>query len=154
MADTHFTGPVLSGDLITGQTSGPNQGYVQLTQATTLTQNGTSAVSSTLYIPAGSTIQNFLIDVLTAHNSGTSDTLSAGITAGGTQYVSGVSMQTAGRISPTFTGAQLGAMSGQSIVGVAAATTAPVVITATPVGTTATAGYTNVTVVYTQLTSS
>ena len=149
MAATHFSGPVLSGDLQSGDTNGPNQGFAVLTQNTSITQNSTTAVSSTLYIPAGSQIINFNIDVLTAFNSATSATLSIGTAAAGTQYVGSVNAKTAGRASITFTAAQLAAMNGVSIVGAAAATSAPVVVTVTPVGATS-AGYVEVTIIYAQ----
>ena len=126
-----------------------------MAQTTSLTQNGATAVSATIYIPAGSQITAFDIDVLTAFNSGTSATLSIGTSAAATTYVSGVDVKTAtGRIGATYTAAQLAAMSNQSVLGVASPTLAPVVITITPVGTAATAGYVNVTVKYIQLTSS
>jgi hypothetical protein len=149
MAATHFSGPVIAGDLQTGETNGPNQGNVVLTQFTSITQNSTNAVSSTLYIPAGSQILNFNIDVLTAFDSATSATLSIGTAAAGTQYVGSVSVKTAGRATITFSAAQLAAMSGVTVTGTASPTTAPVVITVTPVGAT-TAGYVEVTVVYVQ----
>jgi len=155
MGQTNFTGPVTSGDLQQGQTNGPNIGFARLAQSVALTQNGATAVSATLYIPAGSQIVSFDIDVLTAFNSGTSATLSVGISAAATTYVSGVDVKTAtGRIAPTYTAAQLAAMSNQTVLGVAAPTVAPVVVTITPVGTAATAGYVSVTVNYIQLTSS
>ena len=153
MAATHLTGPLLTGDLQQGETNGPNQGFVQLVQSTTITQNSTNAVSSTIYIPAGSLILDFKIDVLTAFNSATSATLTIGTAAGGTQYVGSINAKTAGRAAITFTAAQLAAMSNQSVLGVAAPTTAPVVVTVTPVGATS-AGYVNVSVLYAQLTSS
>ena len=105
MASTHFSGPVIAGDLQQGDVNGPNQGPVRLSQYVNLTQNSTTAVSSTLYIPAGSIIESIA--------------------------------------------AQLAAMSGQSVLGVAAPTTAPVVVTITPVGAT-TAGYVHVTINYFQ----
>jgi len=151
MAATHFSGPVITGDLQQGETNGPNQGFVRLSQVTNLTQNSTTAVSSTLYVPAGSIIESVVVDVLTAFDSATSATLSVGLTAGGTEYVSGVNVKAAtGRIAITYTAAQLAAMSGQSVLGVAAPTTAPVVVTITPVGAT-TAGYVHVTLNYIQL---
>ena len=151
MGTTTFSGPVRSGTLKTGETNGPNIGYAVLEQETSITQNSTSAVSSTLYIPAGSKIINILVDVLTAFNSGTSAVLSVGTTAGGTQYASGVDVKTAtGRITPTFTAAQLAAMSNVTVLGVAAPTTAPVVVTVTPTGATS-AGYVRVTILYSQL---
>lgn len=149
MAATHFSGPVLSGDLQSGETNGPNQGYAVLMQTTSITQNSTTAVSSTLYIPAGAQIIDFNIDVLTAFNSATSATLSIGTAAAGTQYVSSVNAKTAGRASITYTAAQLAAMSGVTVLGVTAAVSAPVVVTVTPVGAT-TAGYVEVTVIYAQ----
>jgi hypothetical protein len=149
MAATHFSGPVLSGDLQQGDTNGPNQGFAVLTQNTSITQNSTTAVSSTLYIPAGSQIINFNIDVLTAFNSATTATLSIGTAAAGTQYVGSVNAKTAGRASITFTAAQLAAMNGVSVLGAAAATSAPVVVTVTPVGATS-AGYVEVTIIYAQ----
>jgi len=150
MASTHFSGPVLTGDLQQGEVNGPNQGFVRLSQYTNLTQNSTTAVSSTLYIPAGSIIESIVVDVLTAFDSATSATLTVGTAAAGTQYVSGVNVKAAtGRITITYTAAQLAAMSGQSVLGVAAPTTAPVVVTITPVGAT-TAGYVHVTLNYIQ----
>lgn len=151
MTATHFSGPVMAGTKTAGETNGPNQGYMVMEQETSITQNSTNAVSSTIYIPAGSKIININVDVLTAFNSATSAVLSVGITAGGTEYVSGVDVKTStGRIAPTFTAAQLAAMSNVSVLGVAAPTTAPVVVTVTPTGATS-AGYVRVTVLYAQL---
>ena len=149
MAATHLSGPLITGDLQQGATNGPNQGPVALTQSTSITQNSTTAVSSTLYIPAGARILGFFIDVLTAYDSATSATLSIGTAAAGTQFVGSVNAKTAGRAAPTYTAAQLAAMAGVSIVGVAAAIAGPVVVTITPVGAT-TAGYVVVTVQYVQ----
>ena len=151
MGTTTFSGPVRAGNKTSGETNGPNIGVVTLMQETAITQNSTNAVSSTLYIPAGAKIVNILVDVLTAFNSATSAVLSVGKTAGGTEYASGVDVKTAtGRITPTFTAAQLAAMSNVSVLGVAAPTTAPVVVTVTPTGATS-AGYVRVTLVYAQL---
>ena len=150
MGATHFSGPVIAGDLQQGETNGPNQGNVILSQSTSITQNSTTAVSSTLYIPAGSRIIGFNVDVLTAFNSATSATLSVGLTAGGTDYVSGVNVKAAtGRIAATYTAAQLAAMNGVTTTGTAAPTTAPVVVTVTPSGATS-AGYVVVTMLYVQ----
>ena len=150
MGATHFSGPVVSGTLQQGETNGPNQGFAVLTQSTSITQNSTTAVSSTLYIPAGSRIVDFNIDVLTAYNSATSATLTIGTAAAGTQYVGSIDAKTAGRAAPTYTAAQLAAMNGVTTTGTAAPTTAPVVVTVTPVGATS-AGYVVVTIIYAQL---
>ena len=150
MGATHFSGPVVSGTLQQGETDGPNQGFAVLTQSTSITQNSTTAVSSTLYIPAGSEIIDFNIDVLTAFNSATSATLTIGTAAAGTQYVGSIDAKTAGRAAITYTAAQLAAMNGVTTTGTAAPTTAPVVVTVTPVGATS-AGYVVVTIIYAQL---
>jgi hypothetical protein len=149
MGTTTFSGPVRSGTLKTGEPNGPNLGFAVLEQETSITQNSTTAVSSTLYIPAGSKIIDIIVDVLTAFNSATTAVLSVGTAAAGTQYASGVDAKTAGRVRPTFTAAQLAAMSNVSVLGVPAPTTAPVVVTVTPTGATS-AGYVNVTLVYAQ----
>lgn len=150
MGTTTFSGPVRSGTLKTGETNGPNLGFAVLEQETSITQNSTTAVSSTLYIPVGAKLIDILVDTLTAFNSATTAVLSVGITAGGTEYASGVDVKTAGRVRPTFTAAQLAAMSNVSVLGVAAPTPAPVVVTVTPTGATS-AGYVRVTLVYAQL---
>lgn len=149
MGATHFSGPVVSGDLQIGETYGPNQGLTVLSQSTSITQNSTTAVSSTLYIPAGARIVDFNVDVLTAFDSATSATLTIGTAAAGTQYVSGVDAKTAGRAAITYTAAQLAAMNGVTVTGTAAATVPTMVVTVTPVGAT-TAGYVVVTVLYVQ----
>lgn len=152
MTATHFSGPVIAGPRQTGDTLGANQGYSVLAQAVNLTQNSTNVVSSTIYIPTGARIVDIIVDVLTAFNSATTAVLSVGTAAAGTQYASGVDAKTAGRVRPTFTAAQLAAMSGQSIVGAAAAIASPgtVVVSITPTGATS-AGYVTVNVVYEQL---
>lgn len=150
MGTTTFSGPVRSGTLKTGETNGPNLGFALLEQETALTQNSTTAVSSTLYVPVGSKLVDIIVDVLTAFNSASSAVLTVGTSAGGTQYAGSVDAKTAGRVRPTFTAAQLAAMSNVSVLGVPAPTPAPVVITITPTGATS-AGYVRVTLVYAQL---
>ncbi len=86
-------------------------GFAHLVQTGTIVQNSTTAVDYILYLDAGSQITSFQVDVLTAYDSATSATFSAGITSGGTEYVSGVDCKAAaGRIVPAYTGAQLLAM--------------------------------------------
>lgn len=152
MGQTVFSGPVISGDKLAGDSSGfgPNQGNAILFQSTSITQNSTSAVTSELFLPANARIVGFYIDVLTAFNSATSATLSVGITAGGTDYVSGVDVHTAaGRIAPIFTAAQLAAMDGVTLLGAASAVAPPLFVTITPVGATS-AGYVQVGILYVQ----
>jgi len=140
MGTTTFTGPIRSGTLKAGETSGsntgPNIGNAHLTQFTTLVQAGGGLVQSaaTIYIPVGARITSFNVDVLTAFDSATSATLSIGTAASGTQYVSGVNAKTAGRAAISYTAAQLAAMAGLTTAGAASATVAPIVVTVTSVG--------------------
>ncbi len=162
MTATTFSGPVLAGPQkdVTGVAADPfNQGFARLQQSANIafntTGNGSTATvqSVLINVPPGSRLDAFIVDVLTAYNSSSSATFSAGLTAGGTEYASGVNVKAAtGRITITYTAAQLAAMSGQSVLGVAAAIAAPgnVYLTITSSGT-PTAGYVTVAVNYTQL---
>lgn len=135
MGTTTFSGPVRSGTLKTGDVNGPNLGLAKLSQFTNIAFNATLVSRATLYVPAGSRLSDFIVDVLTAFNSATSATLTVGSTLGGSEYVSGVNVKAAtGRIAITFTAAQLAAMAGQTVLGVAAPVAAPVYITITSVG--------------------
>jgi hypothetical protein len=144
MTTTAVTGPLSTfTQKLDGTATGyTDQGYCVMSQSTTITQNSTTAVSASLYLPQGSQIVNFFIDVTTAFDSATSATLTIGTAAAGTQYVSGVNAKTAGRAAPTLSAAQLTAMAN---IG----TTPAVVTTVTPVGAT-TAGAVRVTVFYVQ----
>ena len=141
MGKTTWSGPITAGTVREGATA--NFGYGVLSQTATITQNSTSAVDATFYLPANTQIHGFNIDVLTVFNSGTSATFSAGTTSGGTQYVSGVDVKTAaGRIAPTYSAAQLTAMADVT-------TNTTLVATVTPSGATST-GLVRVTVIYSQ----
>jgi hypothetical protein len=119
-------------------------GNALLVQNGVLVHNTTNAVSFQFNVPQNSQIVDILVDTTTAWNSATSDTLSVGIAAAGTDYASGVDVKTAaGRIRPTFTAAQLLAMSNVT-------TSTTVFATVTPVGS-ATAGNTIVTLIYQQV---
>lgn len=154
MGQTHFSGPVIAGTLTTGQTDGPNQGYVQLSQTIGIPFNATLVSNATIYVPKNAIIQSFTNDVLTAFDSATSATLSAGVASGGTEYMSGVNVKAAtGRIAATYTAAQLAAMKNIGVTGVAVAAANQVKtinITVTSVGQ-PTAGYVYVTVSYLQI---
>lgn len=137
---SHWSGPLCSGTVKDGATA--NLGYAVLSQTGTYTQNGLTAVSVTFYLPANAQITEFFIDSLVAYNSATSATLSIGTAAAGTQYVSGVDMKVAGRLSPTLTAAQLTAMANIT-------TNTTMVATITVVGATS-AGNGRITVEYVQ----
>lgn len=143
MARTTFSGPLASGDKEAGVSGGSNVGLVVLSQTATITQNSTNAVSATFNVPANSQILRVIPDVTTAFNSASSAVLSVGTTAGGTQYTGSIDVKTAaGRIVPTYTGAQVAAMAD---VG----TNTSVVATVTPTGATS-AGAVRVTIEYVQ----
>lgn len=134
-------GPLYTGTIQVG--AGVDMGLAVLSQDATLVHNTTSAVSATFNVPPNTQILDFLIDTTTAWNSATSDTLSIGTSAAATTYAGSVDVKTAaGRIRPTFTGAQLLAMSNVT-------TNTTVVATVTPVGS-ASAGSTIVTMIYVQ----
>jgi hypothetical protein len=143
---TSFNGPVLVGTRPQNSATTPavnDYGLVVLAQQVALAVNtGTGAVTGTCYLPIGSAILDIVCDTTTAWNSGTSDTLSVGTAAAGTQYASGVDVKTAtGRTRPTFTATQLTNM--QNV-----AAPAELFFTVTQVGTAATTGATLVTVFY------
>lgn len=144
MSETAFSGPVAT---YTSQVSGAtgsysDKGWVVMSQRMTITQNGTTAVDATFYVPANSTLLDILSDTTVAWNSGTSAVLTVGRTSAGTEYASGVSTAAAGRVRPTFTATQLGNMDDVT-------SHVAVVATITPTGATS-AGTTIVTLLYIQ----
>lgn len=146
-----YTGPVISGPIWNpGDLRGPvNTGLSVLTQTGTLTENGATAVTFQFNLPSGSQITDIHIDTTTAWNSGTTDNITVGLTAGGSDFISATSVQTAGRATPTYltSGTELAAM---LVVGSTPSNGVPVFATVTPTGTAATAGSTTVTLVYIQ----
>lgn len=138
MGNTTWGGPLRIGDTVSGSLA--NVGTVVLSQSVTLTQNGTNAVSGTLYLPRRAIITEIFFDILVAFDSATSATGTVGITAGGTEYASGVNCKTGIRVYPTHTRPQIVAMASTG-------NTTPVIATVTPVGAT-TAGSVKVHVQY------
>lgn len=152
MSRSTFSGPVLSGTV--KYNTYKNVGNSVVSQAKTITQNSTNAVSATFYLPALSQIINFNIDTTVSWNSATSAILTIGLTAGGTEYVTSVDVKAAtGRSAYTFTQAQLIAMLSAAInTSDSTAAGAPIsrlVATVTPTGATS-AGTTTITVCYAQ----
>ena len=145
MSQTTFSGPLASGDRNAGESGGPNLGFVTLSQTTLIDFDATLVQDATFNIPASSQIVDFYVDVLTAYDSATSATLSAGTASGGTQYLSAVSVKTAARRPNGFSAAQLAAMDD---VG----SNHTVVATVTSVGQ-PTAGQVRVTMLYVQTTA-
>jgi len=129
MPATNFTAISL-GTSPTAASTDLDIGYAGAYQFGVIVQNSTTAVSVTHKLPKNSRILAIVPNTTVAFDSATSATFTAGTTAGGTTYVSGVDLKaTAGRLSPTYTGAQLLAM--ENIT-----TNTTVVVTATPVGAT------------------
>lgn len=110
MAQTQFNGPLVAGDQQPGDPAGSNIGYVVLSQTALITYDADLVQEAVFYLPKNSQIVDILVDVLTAYNSATSATLTAGATSGGTEYAGSVNAKTAGRTRPTYTAAQLAAM--------------------------------------------
>lgn len=144
-----FAGPVIAGPRNGARsdgTQGANQGILVAEQVVSLTQNGTNAVSATMYIPKHSQIVDFYVDTSVIWNSATSAILSIGTTAADTVYVSGLHLETVttanGRLKPTFTTTQLTNMSDTG-------SNEPVVVTVTPTGATS-AGTVFVSMLYRQ----
>ena len=142
MAQTTWGGPLASGDKAAGIAGGSNIGLVVLSQTALIDFDATLVQNATINLPVNSQLIDVFVDTLTAFNSATSATLSVGTATGGTQYVSGLNVKTAGRSTTAHTAAQLAAMDdiGANIA---------VVATITSVGQ-PTAGQVRVTYVYVQ----
>lgn len=110
MSQTTWSGPLASGDRNAGEAGGPNLGFVVLSQTAVIDVDATLVQNATFNIPAKSQIVDFNVDVLTAYDSATSATLSAGLTSGGTQYLSAINVKLAGRRPNAYSAAQLAAM--------------------------------------------
>lgn len=121
MGVTRFTGPVMVGTKLKGDTNGPNLGFTRLVQTQLITQNGAGTQDFVINIPASSILADFDIDILTSFDSATSAALTIGNAAGGTQFVSSTDLKaSAGRVAITYTAAQLAQMAGLSTAGAAA----------------------------------
>jgi hypothetical protein len=145
MSQTTWSGPLASGDRNAGESGGPNIGLVALSQTALINFDATLVQNATFNIPADSQIVDFYVDVLTAYDSATSATLSAGTTSGGTQYLSAINVKTAARRPNAFSAAQLAAMDDVD-------NNRQVVVTVTSVGQ-PTAGQVRVTMLYVQTTA-
>lgn len=142
MSQTTWSGPLASGDKNAGVAGGPNIGLAVLSQTVVITYDDDLVQDATFYLPANSQIVDIIVDALVGYNSATSATFSAGITSGGTEYVSGVNVKTTGRKSNSYSAAQLAAMDDID-------TNTTLVATVTSVGQ-PTAGSTRVTLLYVQ----
>lgn len=137
---TYMTGPFQTGTGL--DATGTDTGTVTLSKTALITFDATLVQNATFTLPANAQIVDFYVDVLTAYDSASSATLSAGTTSGGTQYLSGINAKTAARRPNAFSAAQLSAMAN---IG----TNTSVVATVTSDGQ-PTAGQVRVTVLYVQ----
>lgn len=137
---TYLTGPL---ELGTGlDNTGADTGYVVQSQTALIGFDATLVQNATFALPANAQIVDFYVDALTAYDSATSATLSAGITSGGTEYLNGINVKTTGRKSNAFSAAQLAAIDD---IGTGTALVATVTSVGQP-----TAGSVRVTVLYAQ----
>ena len=137
---TYMTGPFQTGTGL--DNTGTDTGTVALTQSGVVSFDATLVQNLTFKVPANAQIVDFYVDALTAYDSATSATLSAGTTSGGTQYLSSINVKTTGRKSNALSAAQLSAMA-------SVGTNTSVVVTVTSVGQ-PTAGSVRVTLLYVQ----
>lgn len=137
---TYLTGPLELGTAL--DNTGADTGTVLQSQTGLIAFDATLVQNLTFTVPANAQIIDFYVDVLTAYDSATSATLSAGTTSGGTEYLSAISVKTAARRPNAYSAAQLAAMDDID-------NNTSVVVTVTSVGQ-PTAGQARVTVVYAQ----
>lgn len=105
MATTTFTGPIKAGDVLntTGSTVGTlkNVGTVVTAQQAAITQSATAA-STTIVIPANSTIVSIDLFVTTVWSSATTTyTVSVGTSSTATELVGSTNANAIGRLSLT-----------------------------------------------------
>jgi hypothetical protein len=105
MSITTFTGPIKAGDVLntTGTTVGSlkNVGFVEMAQLVAVTQSATAA-STTVVIPANSTIVAIDLFVTTAWSSTTTTyTISVGTSSTATELVAATNANAIGRLSLT-----------------------------------------------------
>lgn len=160
MAQTTFSGPVRAGNIREGaiQNVGnallqqnwifdiPNLKITAPNGVTTAMTLAAGSFDSIIYVPVGSIITNIYADVDVAYNQGTSAAATVGTAAGGTQYVTTMSLAATGRINPTFTAAQLLAMNSAAVTtsltnAPAAETASAIYLRITSVGTVASTGH-------------
>lgn len=153
MSRTTFSGPVRAGTIKYNKYN--NVGTAVVAQFSAL---ATGALTSTVYVPAGSRIIDVAVDVTTVFNPSGTAVLTIGKTSGGSEYVDGVDVKSAtGRIAPTLTAAQLTAMQNTSAQGAdissavtGTVVTSPLYIKITEGGTAGTTGAASVTILYVQ----
>jgi len=85
-------------------------GYATFSKTATLQAATAATVDSTIVLPAGAQIIGIYADSSVAWTATGAVTFTAGITAGGTEYITSIDLKTVVRGAPTLTAAQVGAM--------------------------------------------
>jgi len=149
MANTTFSGPVKAGTIkdTTGSTVGTdvaNVGSVVMTQAANVVfgDDGTTTTIATL--PANSQIIEIYVDVTTAFDAGTTNTLDLGDGSTADQFADALDVSSVARVLATSDVSQI-----TNLIDIGASDV-QVVATYNQTGTAATAGAATVTVVYVQ----
>ena len=106
---TYFQGAVKSGDGFSETAVGV--GTAEFVQSVVIASNATLTSEATFVLPKNAQVLDMYADVLTAFDSATSATLTVGSASAGTQYAGSLNAKTAGRAAPTYSAAQLLAMS-------------------------------------------
>jgi hypothetical protein len=96
---SYFQGAIRSGDGVSDSATGV--GTAALSQTAVVAFDTTLVQGTTFSLPKGAQIVDIIVDVLTAYNSATSATITAGTASAGTQYAGAVDGKTAGRVRPT-----------------------------------------------------
>lgn len=147
MSRSTFSGPLRAGNIKDAPFS--TVGVAAMVQHTTIELLGAGPVNTTVYLPAGSNIEDIRFDVLTTSDA-TTAVASVGYTAGGTEYASGVNVKTAGRVAPTFTGTQLTNMNSTPVTGTVGSDGYSAVVVQVVLGSAATTGSMEFMIRYTQ----
>ena len=149
MANTTFSGPVKAGTIkdTTGSTVGTdvaNVGSVVMTQATNVVFGDDGTTTTVATLPANSQIIEIYVDVTTAFDAGTTNTLDLGDGSTADQFADALDVSSAARLLATSDVSQI-----PNLIDIGASDV-QVVATYNQTGSAATAGAATVTVVYVQ----
>lgn len=111
MAETYLSGALKQGTGINSTGSAASTGLVTTVYKTTLQAATATNVDGTITLPRNSQIVGIYVDSTVAWTATGAVTFTAGITAGGTEYITSIDLKTVTRGAPTLTAAQLLAMS-------------------------------------------
>ena len=96
---------VASGTVQSGGASPANVGLAELVQYAIVTFGADGTATTVCTIPAGSSIYGIDIDVTTAFNAGSTNTISVGVSGTAAKFVTATSVGSLGRASVATTGA-------------------------------------------------